>query len=92
MIGTQSDHSLFFHASRKSSYRTTLRPPFTSAGFSLDETDGSSMPRAESGESNSSSSSSLVYNFLSANEPHFSEVFVPASCIMPTIEEAGSGA
>jgi len=58
----------------------------------LEETDDSSMPRAESGESNSSSSSSLVYNFLSANDPLLRELLVLNSCSMPTIEEAGSGA
>ena len=50
------------------------------------------MPRAERGESNSSSSSSLVYNFLSTNDPLLSELWVPTSCNMPTKEAAGGGA
>lgn len=45
------------------------------------------MPRAERGESNSSSSSSLVYNFLSTNDSLLSEG-VPTSLT----EEVGGGA
>lgn len=76
-------YSPSLHTSRRSWYLTTFRPPFPFGKLS---------PMIEvNGESSSSSSSSLVYAFLSTDDPLLRRDWLPTSPKMPEREAAAAG-
>lgn len=89
------DYSPSLHTSRRSRYLTTSLPPFP-LGSQLGFVEVG-VPRLLSpiievmGESSSSSSSSLMYDFLSSDDPLLCRLWLPTSPMMLANEAAEGG-